>query len=160
MSKTRAIRKNRTTARGRAGPGTAVARALRFVKSDEARVFYAPWGKHWFLSEPELTAAAGLMLVRVAMPPGAGHQFHTHPESDEIIYVVDGVAEQWVDRENRRLRAGDSAYIPKGVVHHAPYEAATDVLAILSPAPSKAVHRRLLQREPWRSLRTPLVQRG
>ena len=36
------------------------------------------------------------------MYPGAGHQFHHHPNREEIIYIEDGIAEQWVDREKRR----------------------------------------------------------
>ncbi len=69
----------------------------------------APWGKHWWLSEPPLTGTKLLTLVRVTMRPGTGHSFHYHPTREEIIYIVDGVAEQWVDRkkqqaEGRRLR--------------------------------------------------------
>ncbi|WP_410966400.1 cupin domain-containing protein, partial [Salmonella sp. SAL4449] len=70
---------------------------LRFVTADKARVEFAPWGKHWWLSEAGLTDADQLTIVRVTMRPGAGHQFHYHPELEEIIYIVDGVAEQWVD---------------------------------------------------------------
>ena len=133
----------------------------RFVTSADARVFRAPWGKHWFLAEPELTGSEELMLVRVKMPPGAGHQFHIHPESDEIIYVVDGVAEQWVDREKRRLKAGDSAYIPKGVVHatYNPTKRALTFLAILTPASSKGPFIvDVYNEEPWRSLRKPITK--
>lgn len=87
--------------------------ALRFVTAAKARVEYAPWGKHWWLSQPGLTDTKQLTLVRVRMRPGAGHQFHYHPALEEIIYVVEGVAEQWVDREKRRLKAGDRIH-PQG----------------------------------------------
>jgi quercetin dioxygenase-like cupin family protein len=132
------------------------------VTADTARVQHAPWGKHSWLSEPELTGAADLALVRVTMPPGTGHQFHTHPELEEIIYVVDGIAEQWVDREKRRLKAGEVAFIPKGVVHatYNPTKRPLTFLAILSPAASKGpalidCH----HEEPWRSLRRPILYR-
>jgi quercetin dioxygenase-like cupin family protein len=131
------------------------------VTTVDARVFDAPWGRHWVLSDPALTGAAALMLVRVRMPPGRGHQFHTHPESDEIIYVVDGTAEQWVDREKRRLKAGESAYIPRGVVH-ATYNSTKrplTFLAILSPASSAGPFVvDCWNEEPWRRLRKPLAQ--
>ena len=109
--------------------------ALRFVTAAKARVEYAPWGKHWWLSQPGLTDTKQLTLVRVRMRPGAGHQFHYHPALEEIIYVVEGVAEQWVDREKRRLKAGEIAFIPKGVVHaiHNPSTRPMTFLAILSP---------------------------
>ena len=79
-------------------------KALRFVTATTARVELAPWGKHWWLSEPGLTGTKLLTLVRVTMRPGTGHRFHYHPDREEIIYIVDGVAEQWVDREKRRLK--------------------------------------------------------
>jgi len=133
---------------------------LRFVTSDKARVEYAPWGKHSWLSDPKLTGTAGLALVRVTMPSGTGHQFHTHPELEEIIYVIDGVAEQWVDREKCRLKAGEIAFIPKGVVHatHNSTKRPLTFLAILSPATSKGPFIiDCYNEEPWRSLRTPIM---
>ena len=133
-------------------------KALRFVTAARARVEFAPWGKHWWLSGPGLTDTSHLTLVRVRMRPGAGHQFHYHPEREEIIYVLDGVAEQWVDRERRRLKAGESAFIPKNVVHaiHNPSASPMTFLAILSPAVAKGPFLiDCYNDEPWRSLREP-----
>jgi quercetin dioxygenase-like cupin family protein len=132
----------------------------RFVGAAELVSEASPWGPHEWLSRPGLTDAEGLLLVRVRMPPGRAHQFHRHPALEEIIYVVSGTAEQWVDREQRRLGPGDSAHIPRDVVHGT-YNAGRDTLvflAILSPARFSGpalieVH----TEEPWRSLRPPLV---
>jgi quercetin dioxygenase-like cupin family protein len=134
-------------------------RALRFVSTSEMEVEPSPWGPHEWLSRPGLTRADQLLLVRVRMPRGRAHQFHRHPAMEEIIYVVAGTAEQWVDREKRILGAGDVAHIPQGVVHGT-YNAGDDTLvflAVLAPAgaPGPAlvdVH----QDEPWRSLREPM----
>ena len=139
---------------------TAAIKALRFVTADKARVEYAPWGKHWWLSQTGLTDTGQLTLVRVTMYPGAGHQFHYHPELEEIIYIVDGIAEQWVDREKRRLKAGEIAFIPKMVVHaiHNPTKKPMTFLAILSPATSKGPFLvDCYNDEPWRSLRRPFA---
>ncbi len=131
----------------------------RFVTAGELQSEPSPWGPHEWLCRPGLTAAEGLLLVRVRMPPGRAHQFHRHPEMEEIIYVESGTAEQWVEREKRILRAGEVAHIPRGVVHGT-WNAGTDTLvflAILSPATTVGpalvdVH----LEEPWRSLRAPL----
>ena len=131
----------------------------RFVSDGEMQVEQSPWGPHEWLSRPGLTDAEELLLVRVRMPAGRAHQFHRHPEMEEIIYVISGTAEQWVDRERRILQAGDSAHIPRDLVHGT-YNVGADTLvflAILSPArisgePLVDVHRI----EPWRSLRPPL----
>jgi quercetin dioxygenase-like cupin family protein len=139
---------------------TGANKTLRFVTTGKARVEYAPWGKHWWLSQTGLTDTGQLTLVRVTMYPGAGHQFHYHPELEEIIYIVDGIAEQWVDREKRRLKAGEIAFIPKMVVHaiHNRTKKPMTFLAILSPATSKGPFLvDCYNEEPWRSLRKPFV---
>jgi quercetin dioxygenase-like cupin family protein len=133
---------------------------LRFVTDADLQVEPSPWGPHEWLSRPGLTQADELLLVRVRMPPGRAHQFHRHPEMEEIIYVLSGTAEQWVGRERRLLGPGESAHIPRDVVHGT-YNAGGDTLvflAILSPATSAGpaligVH----TEEPWCSLKTPLV---
>src|SRR5689334_19777861 len=117
-------------------PTPEMSEPLRFVTAADAVVEPSPWGPHDWLSRAGLTAAERLMLVRVTMPPGKGHAFHRHPAMEEIIYVVAGQAEQWVDRTARRLLPGEIAHIPKDVVHGT-YNAGADTLvflAILSPA--------------------------
>jgi quercetin dioxygenase-like cupin family protein len=132
------------------------ARTLRFVTSGEIEVETLPWGPHEWLCRPGLTDAERLLLVRVRMPPGTGHAFHRHPAMEEIIYVVSGTAEQWVDRESRRLGPGDIAHIPVDVVHGT-YNAGDDTLiflAILSPAVFEGPALvDMAGEEPWRSLR-------
>jgi quercetin dioxygenase-like cupin family protein len=136
---------------------------VRFVSTNEMQVEPSPWGPHEWLSRPGLTAAEELLMVRVRMPPGRAHQFHRHPALEEIIYVESGTAEQWVDRERRILTAGDSAHVPRDVVHGT-YNAGTDTLvflAILSPAKFDGpalidVHKD----EPWRTIKAPMVFPG
>jgi quercetin dioxygenase-like cupin family protein len=109
---------------------------LRFVTAAEMEVEALPWGPHEWLSRPGLTDAKQLLLVRVRMPPGQGHAFHRHPAMEEIIYVVSGRAEQWVERESRILEAGDTAHIPADMAHGT-WNAGDETLvflAILAPA--------------------------
>jgi quercetin dioxygenase-like cupin family protein len=75
---------------------------------------------------------------------------------EEVIYVISGRAEQWVDTVSRSLGPGDIAHIPRDVVHGT-YNAGAEplvFLAILSPAlfegpPLVDVS----TEEPWASLR-------
>jgi len=129
---------------------------LRFVTSAEMSVEQLPWGQHEWLSRPDLTAARDLQLVRVRMPPGLGHAFHRHPSMEEIIYVISGRAEQWVETTSRLLGPGETAHIPKNLVH-ATYNAGEETLvflAILSPAtfdgPALVD---MSAEEPWASMR-------
>jgi quercetin dioxygenase-like cupin family protein len=136
---------------------------LRFVSGSEMEVEELPWGPHEWLCRPGLTAAEQLMLVRVRMPPGTGHAFHRHPAMEEIIYVVSGEAEQWVERESRRLGPGDIAHIPQDVVHGT-YNAGNETLvflAILSPAKFEGPALvDVAGEEPWRSLRPARAAAG
>jgi len=129
---------------------------LRFVTDSEVEIEQLPWGPHEWLCRPGLTDARDLLLVRVRMPPGKGHAFHRHPAMEEIIYVISGRAEQWVDTASRTLEPGDAAHIPRDVVHGT-YNAGGETLvflAILSPA--RVEGPALVDvsgDEPWASLR-------
>jgi quercetin dioxygenase-like cupin family protein len=114
-------------------------RPKRFVTRKEMKVERLPWGPHDWLCRPDIVEAKHLMLVRVHMPRGKAHEFHCHPAMEEIIYVVEGKAEQWVGKEKRVLGPGEIAHIPPGVVH-ATHNAGNKVLrflAILGPAKFK-----------------------
>ena len=75
------------------------------------------WGQVGWLSNPSITGAAQLAIVEADFFPGKGHNFHRHPEQEEVIFVVAGKIEQWIDRDHRILGPGDTAFIPPDVVH-------------------------------------------
>jgi len=129
----------------------------RFVAADEAEVERLE-GKthHWYFKEG-LGDAESLVFVRARIVPGAGHAFHTHPEMDEIIYVLEGAMTQWLEHEERELRPGDSIFIPRGIVHGCVNETAAECefLAVLSPAKiSGPFALDVSGEEPWCSLGT------
>ncbi len=111
---------------------------LRFVTPAEAIKEEYKGRTNYWLSRPGLTEAKQLQLCQATLPPGEGHNFHTHPELEEVIYVLSGEVEQWVEKEFRRLKAGEVAHIPAGVVHATFNNSNADavILAILSPGGS------------------------
>ena len=103
-----------------------------------------------------MAPGANLMFVRAHLLPGQAHPFNRHPGMEEILYVLSGTAEQWVEREKRVMRAGDSVYLPIGIVHGTYNTGAEllDFLAVLSPSKSRGpMTVEVGDREPWKSLR-------
>jgi len=128
----------------------------RFVSTLETEAQHLEKQVNQWYFKDGLGDSESLVFVRAKFTAGGSHPFHTHPEMDEIIYLLSGEMEQWVEREKRTLKPGDTAYIPRGVVHGCYNDSGADCefLAILTPAkiagPFSVDH---AHEEPWRSLR-------
>ena len=129
----------------------------QFTTSGEAQCEVVPWGSLAWFSSPAITGAKDLVVVEVKFDPRSGHSFHKHPNQEEAIYVIDGEIEQWVDQEKRRLRAGDSAFIAKDVVHASfnSSDRSARILAILGPSIGADGYELVdvAEEEPWASIR-------
>lgn len=130
--------------------------AAHFIPASAAEVEKLEGKTHYWYLKPGSEISDSLVFVRATIIPGHAHSFHCHPEMDEIIHVLSGEMEQWIEQERRILRAGDIAYIPRGVVHGCYNDSDADCTftAILSPGKTTGpVTVELAQEEPWRSLR-------
>lgn len=111
---------------------------------------------HWF-SRQDVTGSEDLIVVQVDVGPGGGHPFHMHPEMDEVIYILKGCAEQWIEQEKKILGAGESIFVPKKMVH-ATFNATDEplsFLAILGPAADLEGSMVYVDdQEPWKSLKS------
>jgi len=128
----------------------------RFVTDTEKVDFQSPWATEEWLCRSDVVPNRDLLMVRVNIEPGRCHAFHTHPNREEIIYILSGRAEQWVGREHQVLAPGEMALIPKGEVHgtYNPFNERVVFLAILAPA--EAAEPALVdvsKQEPWVGMR-------
>ena len=77
------------------------------------------WGTVSWVCNPVTTEAEQLTVTDVTIDRGKGHDFHKHPRQDEVIVVVEGEIEQWLEQEKRLLRpgtpGGQPAYSPNGM---------------------------------------------
>lgn len=89
----------------------------KFVLAKDTPQEANDWGKLQWISNPPTTGAGQITVISVTLAPGKGHDFHKHPDQEEVIHVVAGSVEQWVDREKKILGPGDSAFIPANMVH-------------------------------------------
>ena len=128
----------------------------RFVTDTEKVDFQSPWALEEWLCREDVVPNRDLLVVRVNIEPGRCHAFHTHPNREEVIYILSGRAEQWVGREHRVLEPGHAALIPKGEVHgsYNPFRERLVLLAILAPAnaPQPALVD-VSKEEPWTGMR-------
>lgn len=129
----------------------------KFVPSGEVDREELEWGTLGWLSRPPSTGAKQLTVIDVDLLPGKGHDFHKHPDQEEVIFVVNGEIEQWLEARKQTLKPGDSVFIPKDMVHASfnVAEGPAKLLAILGPCVGEGGYEmvEVADQEPWRGLR-------
>ncbi len=130
----------------------------KFITGGQTKWDSLDWGRLGWISNPTSTGAAQLTVINAKFLPGNGHDFHKHPDQEEVIYVIAGQVEQWVDRDKRILGPGDAAFIPAGMVH-ASFNVGTDevsIIAILGPCIGEIGYGvvEVADEVPWRGLRS------
>jgi quercetin dioxygenase-like cupin family protein len=115
------------------------------------------WGALGWFSHPPATGAKHLTVIDVSLDPGQGHNFHKHPDQEEVIFVASGQVEQWIDQEPRVLGPGDAAFIPANMVH-ASFTVGQEpahLLAILGPCVGEIGYELVdvAGEAPWNTLR-------
>lgn len=128
-----------------------------FVPAAEAEREQLEWGVLGWLSRPTATGAKQLVVIEVELMPGFGHNFHKHPDQEEVIYVIEGQIEQWLDKNSRVLESGDSVFIGADVVHASfnVSDKPAKLLAILGPCMGEGGYElvEVFDQDPWKSLR-------
>ena len=129
----------------------------KFFRQDELVFENLDWGRLASVSGPLTCGAEDLVVLDVVLRPGKGHAFHKHPRQEEVIYVLQGEVEQWLEKQNLILKPGDSVCIPADCVHASFNVGDTDakVLAILGPAVGETGYEveEVANEEPWSQLR-------
>jgi quercetin dioxygenase-like cupin family protein len=129
----------------------------QFLLKDSVKREALDWGILGWTNHPPVTGTKQLTVLDVEITPGDGHAFHKHPEQEEVIFVVSGQVEQWIEQEKQILTAGDAVYIDADVVH-ASFNVGDEnakLLAILSPCVGDSGYAIEVVAEdaPWNSLR-------
>ncbi|MFK7849989.1 MAG: cupin domain-containing protein [Akkermansiaceae bacterium] len=115
---------------------------------------------HLWHSKPGTTPTEDLIVVHCTIPPGGCHAFHTHPNKEEVIYVIEGEAEQWLEKEKQTLGPGSSVYVPKSAVHATFNRGETDLkfIAVITPCSSEGeIHVAVDHLEPWKSILAEMI---
>jgi quercetin dioxygenase-like cupin family protein len=130
----------------------------RFVHDAEIEREQLDWGGLGWISRPPSTGAEQLTVLDVTLEPGHGHDFHKHPDQEEVIVVQAGEIEQWLEAEQTVLGPGEAVFIGKGTVH-ASFNTGRETARLtvaLAPCIGEGGYELVdvSAEEPWRSLRT------
>ena len=129
----------------------------KFVPADEVVRDQLDWGGLAWCCRPADTGAKDLVVMEVTLAPGGGHAFHKHPGQEEVIYVIDGQVQQWLDQEERTLGPGDCVFITGDTVHATlnTGQKYAKLLAIVSPCVNRDSGYEVTEvadQEPWSGL--------
>ena len=92
---------------------------------------------HEFAPGVTINAIGGeqVLMCRVKYEPGAVIPEHNHPDTEQLIYVVDGDITVTVEGQTETLRAGDVAVVNRGLNHNLSTEEGCTFIEALSPVP-------------------------
>ena len=85
------------------------------AEDGERRWFYGG-GVHTWKATAEATNGA-FLLFEMGLDGGKATPLHTHPDSDETMYVLDGEILMHIDGQEHRIGPGGLAMAPRGVPH-------------------------------------------
>jgi quercetin dioxygenase-like cupin family protein len=76
-----------------------------------------------------------VLLCRVTYEPGKTVERHAHPETEQLMAIVDGSVDVVVGGESRTLSVGDVCVVNRGVEHELYSEGGVTFFEALAPVP-------------------------
>ena len=82
-------------------------------------------------------AAGGdqVLLCKVVYEPGTTVQRHSHAATEQVMWIVDGSMTMTVGDETRKLAAGDTVVVNRGVEHELHSPDGVTFIEALAPVP-------------------------
>jgi quercetin dioxygenase-like cupin family protein len=77
------------------------------------------WGRITWLANQELTNCPDITLGRVVITVGMANPDHYHPNSSEILHVLEGTIRRTVGDDAIIMNAGDTCVVPPDIRHGA-----------------------------------------
>ena len=129
----------------------------RFVMQQDVAVADFDWGSAGMRADVPSTGCSTFVVMDVTLTPGGGHDFHKHPDQDEMIVLKAGRIVQWLGEDQRELGPGDSVHIDRDVVHgsYNDFDEPAHLQVVLAPAHGEGGYTAVdvSSEEPWASLR-------
>ncbi|MBN2324821.1 MAG: cupin domain-containing protein [Spirochaetes bacterium] len=92
--------------------------SIKCVNEEDVKEHDLPGRYLRWLISPELTGAKynSVCVIRVH-PGGTVKPAHSHPEGEEVIYIIEGRGRVLVDGKIQTVRKGTAVLFPEGSVH-------------------------------------------
>ena len=90
-----------------------------------------------FVDGVRLHAIGGeqVLLCRVTYAPGKRVPWHAHPDSEQVLWVVEGDVEMTIEEETAMLKPGDVIVVNRGLHHKLYSEGGVTFMEALAPVP-------------------------
>jgi quercetin dioxygenase-like cupin family protein len=76
-----------------------------------------------------------VLLCHVQYEPGTTVKRHSHPETEQLMWIVDGDVTMTIGDETKRLGPGDVVVVNRGVEHELRSEGGMTFVEALAPVP-------------------------
>jgi quercetin dioxygenase-like cupin family protein len=86
---------------------------------DAVKEIKYPWGWIRWMMNSQLDPGAAQTFGVVEINPGQRNPLHSHPNCEELLYVISGSCEHIVGDKKYVLKAGDLIRVPAGIAHQA-----------------------------------------
>jgi quercetin dioxygenase-like cupin family protein len=132
--------------------------ASKFISKADVPFTAFDWGSAGMRCSKDNTGCQTFVVMDVTLEPGFCHDFHKHPDQDEMIIVKKGSVTQYIEGESTVLNAGDSVYLDRDVVHGSFNDGTetAELQVVLAPAMGEGGYELVdvAGDEPWASLRS------
>jgi quercetin dioxygenase-like cupin family protein len=89
------------------------------MRIDHDRAVKTEWGSMQWLVNAEIFANANVTFGYVEINAGKNNPLHYHPNSDEVLHLLQGELHHRIGDEIIHIKAGDTIFVPQGVRHNA-----------------------------------------
>ena len=98
----------------------------------DTKSFVEDWGHLTWLVSADAMPGAEQTLGVVTIYPGKRNPLHSHPNCEELLYVVSGRCDHLLGEQMCELSAGSVIRIPRGVRHWARCTSDEPLVAVIS----------------------------
>ena len=76
-----------------------------------------------------------VLLCKVKYEPGKQVPWHTHEDTEQVMFILDGEVEMTIEDETKTVKAGDVVVVNRGLGHKLYSECGVSFIEALAPVP-------------------------